>query len=196
MSTMVDGLKIGRKEEIQIAAAKLFGEKGFAGCSVRDIANAVGLGAASLYNHMESKDELLTSICFRCANEFLTGMGEIDVKGKTPDQKIRELIRLQIHIALNDRSSVTVFNDEWKHLQEPYLSRFLELRRKYETAYLRIIQDGIAEGIFKNVDAYLIYQMILSSLRWLHMPAVKKIKQSETELTEQITSIIIKGIVA
>ncbi len=32
-----------RKIEIQTAAAKLFMEKGFAACSVRDIAQAVGL---------------------------------------------------------------------------------------------------------------------------------------------------------
>ena len=185
-----------RKEEIQTAAAKLFGEKGYTACSVRDIASAVGLGAASLYNHMDSKEELLTTICFRCANEFLEGMKQIDVPRKSADQKIRELIRLQIHIALHDKSSVTVFNDEWRHLQEPYLSSFLGLRRTYETAYLRIIREGIDTGILKPVDPYLVYQMILSSLRWLHMPGAKKIKQREEELTKQITSIIIKGIIA
>ncbi len=184
-----------RKEEIQTAAAKLFGEKGFTASSVRDIAQAVGLGAASLYNHMGSKDELLTTICFRCAHEFLKGMKVIDLPGKSTDQKIRELIALQIHIALYDKSSVTVFNDEWRHLQEPFLSSFLELRRKYESAYLSIIREGIAQGILKNADAYLIYQMILSSLRWLHMPSARKIKLNQEALTEQITSIIIKGIV-
>ena len=185
-----------RRVEIQTAAAKLFGEKGFAASSVRDIAQAVGLGAASLYNHMGSKDELLTTICFRCANEFQDGMKKIDVPGKSPDKKIRELIALQIHIALNDKSSVTVFNDEWRHLQEPYLSSFLELRRNYETAYMTIIREGIEKGALKNMDAFLIYHMILSSLRWLHMPSARKVKLNEAQLTEQITSIIIKGIVA
>ena len=196
MDLTSDSVKIGRKEEIQIAAAKLFGEKGFAACSVRDIAQEVGLGAASLYNHMESKEELLTTICFRTAQKFLEGMQQIDVEEKTPDEKIRELIRLQIHIALHDRSSVTVFNDEWKHMPEPFLSSFLELRKTYEASYLKIIRRGIAAQILKSVDSYLIYQMILSSLRWLHMPGVKKIKQNEEELTAQITSIIIKGIAA
>src|SRR5258706_3275666 len=157
-----------RKKEIQIAASKLFGEKGFAACSVRDIAQAVGLGAASLYNHMESKDELLTTICFRCAHEFLEGMKSIDALTNGPEEKIKQLIRLQIHIALNDKSSVTVFNDEWRHMQEPHLTSFLELRRLYEKTYLRIIREGIQQSVFKDVDAYLIYQMILSSLRWLH----------------------------
>ncbi len=188
-------ISTNRKEEIQTAAARLFGEKGFAACSVRDIAQAVGLGAASLYNHMGSKDELLTTICFRCANEFLEGMKAIDVSSNGPEEKIKDLIRLQIHIALNDKSSVTVFNDEWRHLQEPYLSSFLELRRSYEKTYLRIIREGIQQGVFKPVDDYLIYQLILSSLRWLHLPSPKKNKLTEEELTEQITTILIKGIV-
>ena len=183
-----------RKEEIQYAAAKLFGEKGFAASSVRDIAQAVGLGAASLYNHMGSKDELLTTICFHCANEFLSGMEIIDTTLLKPEEKVKELIRLQIRIALHDESSLTVFNDEWRHLQEPFLSSFLELRRRYETTYLRIIREGIDSGVFIATDAYMIYQLILSSLRWLHMPGVKKTKLTEHELSEQITSILIKGI--
>jgi len=190
----MSGTNSKRKEEIQTAAAKLFGEKGFAACSVRDIAQAVGLGAASLYNHMGSKDELLTTICFRCANEFLVGMKSIDASSNEPQEKIKELIRLQIHIALNDKSSVTVFNDEWRHLQEPYLSSFLELRRSYEKTYLRIIREGIQKGVFKPVDDYLMYQLILSSLRWLHLPNLRKNKLTEAELTEQITMILIKGI--
>ncbi|MDQ3016074.1 MAG: TetR/AcrR family transcriptional regulator [Bacteroidota bacterium] len=183
-----------RKQEINSAAARLFGEKGFAGCSVRDIANEVGLGAASLYNHIGSKDELLNTICFRCANAFLEGMKEIDTKGKTPEEKIRELIRLQIHIALQDSSSVTVFNDEWRHLQEPQLTEFLDLRRIYERAYLRILKEGIDLQYFVDTDPYLMYQLILSSLRWLHQAGVKKIKQTEEQLTEQITTLLIKGI--
>lgn len=183
-----------RREEIQIAAARLFGEKGFAACSVRDIAHAVGLGAASLYNHMGSKDELLTTICFRCAHEFLEGMKSIDLSPIGPEEKIKDLIRLQIHIALNDKSSVTVFNDEWRHLQEPYLTSFLELRRSYEKTYLRIIREGIQQRVLKPMDDYLIYQLILSSLRWLHLPNLRKNKLSEAGLTEQITVILIKGI--
>ncbi|MFZ1677421.1 MAG: TetR/AcrR family transcriptional regulator [Saprospiraceae bacterium] len=189
------GISTNRKEEIHIAAAKLFGEKGFSACSVRDIAQAVGLGAASLYNHMDSKDELLTTICFRCADEFLEGMKRIDASGNGPEEKIKELIRLHIHIALNDKSSVTVFNDEWRHLQEPFLSNFLELRRSYEKTYLRIISEGIEKKVFTPVDEFIIYQMILASLRWLHLPNIKKTKLTEEALTEQITMILIKGIV-
>ena len=122
-------------------------------------------------------------------------MKKIEEEQTDPVEKIKELIRLQIRIALHDESSLTVFNDEWKHLQEPFLTSFLELRRTYETAYLRIIREGIASGKLKNTEAYLMYQMILSSLRWVHMPSAKKTKLNEQELTEQISSILINGIV-
>jgi AcrR family transcriptional regulator len=185
---------ITRKEEIRNAAARLFGEKGFAASSVRDIAQAVGLGAASLYNHMDSKDELLRSICFRCAEIFSSGMDSIDASTLNPLEKIERLIRLHIDIALHDKSSVTVFNDEWKHLQEPYLSTFLQMRRTYESNYLRIIRQGMDAQLVAKRDPMLIYQVILSSLRWLHQPGVKKLKGSESEITEQIIAVLIKGI--
>jgi AcrR family transcriptional regulator len=183
-----------RKQEIRTAAAKLFREKGFTASSVRDIANAVGLGAASLYNHIGSKDELLTTICFRCAEMFSDGMVEIDSRNVSPAEKLEALIRLHINIALHDNSSVTVFNDEWRHLQEPALSEFLTMRRAYERTYLRIIQDGISQGLFIETDPQLMYQVILSSLRWLHMPGVKKTKLTEDQLATQIINILIKGI--
>ena len=185
---------INRKAEIHEAAARLFREKGFAASSVRDIANAVGLGAASLYNHIGSKDELLTSICFRCAESFSEGMKAIDAMDINPLEKLEALIRLHINITLQDNSSTTVFNDEWRHLQEPYLFTFLQMRRTYETNYLRIIKQGIDSGLLLNTDPNLMYHVILSSLRWLHQPGVKKTKLSNAELTEQIIAILIKGI--
>ena len=51
-----------RKEEIRSCAARLFRKKGYKATSVRDIAQAVGVKPASLYNHINSKEELLLSL--------------------------------------------------------------------------------------------------------------------------------------
>jgi len=50
------------KERIMLAAVRLFAEKGYAAVSVRDIADAVHIKAASLYNHFESKEALFVEI--------------------------------------------------------------------------------------------------------------------------------------
>ena len=48
----------------------MFREKGYAGTSMRDLANAVGIEAASLYNHIKSKEDLLLQICVAVAQDF------------------------------------------------------------------------------------------------------------------------------
>jgi len=53
------------KERIFYASAKLFSEKGYSNVSVREIADNVGIKAASIYNHYPSKESILEDI-FDC----------------------------------------------------------------------------------------------------------------------------------
>ena len=50
------------------------------------------------------------------------------------------------------------------------------------------------QQLIEKKDPQLVYQLILSSLRWLHQPGVKKLKATESEIAEQIISLLIKGI--
>ncbi len=52
-----------KKDVITQKAAALFMKKGFHSTSMRDIAEAIGVEAPSLYNHIESKSEILKDIC-------------------------------------------------------------------------------------------------------------------------------------
>jgi len=53
---------IRTKDRILHAAVRLFSDRGYDKVSMRDIAAAVGIKAASIYNHYASKEELLKSI--------------------------------------------------------------------------------------------------------------------------------------
>ena len=50
------------KERILLAAVQLFSDVGFDNVSMRDIAKIAGIQAPSIYNHFESKQQLLSSI--------------------------------------------------------------------------------------------------------------------------------------
>ena len=56
--------------EIYNVAKKLFVEKGYAETSVRDIAAILNIKAASLYSHINSKEEILDYICEDVFNRF------------------------------------------------------------------------------------------------------------------------------
>ena len=59
------------KEKITEEALTLFAEKGYKGTSVKNIADAVGIKDASLYNHFKSKQEIFDSIVELIRNIFL-----------------------------------------------------------------------------------------------------------------------------
>ncbi|MDN5856301.1 MAG: TetR/AcrR family transcriptional regulator, partial [Actinomycetia bacterium] len=50
------------REAIFAAATRLFGERGYSGTTMRDIAKAVGILPGSLYAHIESKEAVLVEI--------------------------------------------------------------------------------------------------------------------------------------
>lgn len=53
------------REKILSTAIELFAEKGFGAVSIREIAAAVGIKGASIYNHFEGKDDILEAILAR-----------------------------------------------------------------------------------------------------------------------------------
>jgi len=64
--------KQSKKELIIQEAALIFKQKGYSATSMRELAEKVGMEAASLYNHIRSKDEILEEICFKVANQYVS----------------------------------------------------------------------------------------------------------------------------
>ena len=80
--------KASKKELILRKAAAMFREKGFAATSMRDLAETVGIEAASLYNHIRSKNEILEAICFDVANIFNTNIEIVEAGHQKAISKI------------------------------------------------------------------------------------------------------------
>src|ERR1043165_8123417 len=116
--------KASKKDLILQKAAAMFREKGFAATSMRDLAETVGIEAASLYNHIKSKNEILEAICFDVANRFNTNMDAIEPGNQKPINKVETLLRFHIQQMIENYEEVYVSDREWKHLSEPYLSNF------------------------------------------------------------------------
>ncbi len=95
-----------RKEEIIDVASQLFKEKGYSAVSVRDIALATGMKAASLYNHIESKQEILSILILELARNFTSGMAGVLKTDISPLQKIKKIIEMHIDITVNNSQAL------------------------------------------------------------------------------------------
>src|ERR1700676_5647925 len=141
-----------KKDIIVEKAAALFREKGFGAASMRDLAENVGVEAASLYNHIQSKSEILQAICFKVANDFLSHLEAVQSSPEPILKKLELIIRFHIRMMMDKYEFVYISDHEWRHLPEPYLSNFLNQRRSYRKRLGNIIEDGIERGEMKNIN--------------------------------------------
>ncbi len=182
-----------RKQVVFEEATRLFREKGYMASTMRELAERVGLKqASSLYNHYNNKEEILQQICFENAHQFINGIKTIDTTETQAIDKIKALIALHIRIATEDISSVTVFNDEWRHLTEPHLTTFLSLRKDYEERFKKIIIEGIESTQFKPLDPTFILYTLLNSIKWIHYGSNKKMDKKLLEAN--LTSLLLNGL--
>lgn len=157
-----------RKEQILHEAARLFRKKGYNATTVRMIASALGIEAASLYNHISSKQEILKTLLLPMAQRFAKGMDDIESRPVDAFEKLEELVALHVQLSLNHPDSISLITGEWVHLEEPALSEYSQMRRNYENRFKTIIQEGMNKGLLekRNLDVALF--SILSSLHWLY----------------------------
>lgn len=185
-----------RRDEIVHIASCLFKDKGYAATTMREIAEKIGIEAASMYNHIKGKDEILHDICFRIARAYEQKMSEILESPMDTIDSVKHIIRSHIDIICQDPNGVSVANHEWKHLSEPAHSEYKMARDKYEAQILAILEKGIKEGVIQNLPPHIILYTILSALRWVEI-AYKPGKEWKPELLEDtISTILLQGIVS
>ena len=186
--------KASKKEFILKKAAQMFREKGFAATSMRDLAETVGIEAASLYNHIRSKNEMLETICFDVANRFTMFMDELDTNNQGSIKKIETLLRFHIKQMIENFEEVIVCDREWKHLDEPYLSNFHNQRRNYRKRFASIIEEGIKNGEIKKVDAPTVVLIMLHSVNGIESWHRSTAKITAKELEDNMVLIMIDGL--
>ena len=184
---------VSRKEVILKASAKLFLEKGYKAASMRDLAVKVGVEAASLYNHIRSKAELLHDICFNVANVFFEHINTVEASVDTPLNKLEILLRFHIKQMINNYEEVYVSDREWRYLADPYLSNFQNQRRSYRKRFAAIIQSGIEQGQINKIDASTAVLVILHAISGIDSWHRSTHKVSGEELEENIVTILIEG---
>ncbi len=183
-----------KKELILNKASKLFREKGFAATSMRDLAETVGVEAASLYNHIQSKAEILESIISRTALKCVNHLESLENESLTSLQKLEALIRFHVKMMLNHFTDYHVMTHEWIHLNETNLSRFMAQRRSYVQKMESFIDEGIQKGEIKKINAYVAVLTILSAVRGLEFWHRSQKKISPEELEENMVLHLISGL--
>lgn len=182
-----------RKKEIISTASSLFKERGYSAVTMRDLAKAMGIKAASLYNHIDSKQHILNEIILEIAEKFTAGINTIEQMDSSSTEKVRQIIKLHVVITSENSDGMASLNNDWMHLEEN-LEYYLKLRNNYEERFRNILKKGIESREFTAIDVEVMLFSILSTLRSLYLWIPKKENLDISNLASDLSSILIEGI--
>ena len=182
-----------RKDEIIQTSAILCKKKGFSAVTMRDIAKAMGIKAASLYNHIKSKQEILSEIIISLAEQFTEQMKIIKNSNDSSIDKLKQIVTLHVNITSNNQFGMASLNNDWMHL-EAELEYYLKLRRNYENDFRSIIEKGIEHDELVNGNSEVMLFSMLSTLRSLYIWLPKKEDLDIRKFTNELSLVLINGI--
>lgn len=141
-----------RYREVMDAYAVQFADKGYAGASMRDIAQALGVQQASLYYYFESKDAALAAICEAGVLRFIDELRAIVGSSAPAAHKLRAAI--ENHLSpLRSRpygDYVRVFLLYRHELPNGPNQRVATLARTYQLLIEKLFEDGREDGEFRS----------------------------------------------
>lgn len=182
-----------KREQIIKEAAFLFKQKGYSATSMRELAEQVGMEAASLYNHIRSKDEILEEICFNVANEYVAHIGIIEEMEASTTDKLKELISLHVRMIITGPNEVSVANNDWKNLSDTKKELYKQVRKGYEKRIGGLIREGMQRGEIREVQVSVALFTLLSSLRWIELWYKPERDVTPAQLEKDLTTLLLEG---
>lgn len=156
---------ISKREQILQTSTRLFRHKGYAATSMQDIAKDMGIKAASLYNHISSKQEILNELLNVGAELFLNGMNEVRSSSLAPMEKIEKLISLHVQLSIRHTDLMALMAVEWRHLDDASRSKHNGMRENYEADFRLILKEAREAGAIQSIDLDIALFSILTTLQ-------------------------------
>jgi AcrR family transcriptional regulator len=123
-------------------ATEFFYEKGYHGTSMREIAAAAGIKAASVYNHFAGKEDILFEITSGTMNEMLAGGRTAISSAASPEAELRRLVEFHVRYSAENRLRAKVADDQLHALTPARRKDVLEIRDQYEALFRDVLTRG------------------------------------------------------
>jgi AcrR family transcriptional regulator len=182
-----------RKAIVQ-AAIECFYEHGYEGTSVQDVVERAGVTKGAFYHHFTKKDDLLIHIHDRFMDQLLAALQELVARRLPPRQALAVLIEDIVVATATYQREYVIFFEQRRNLSEEPFQQVRAKRDEYERLVVRTIEDGVAQGVFRDVPsahvlAFGVIGMAAWAYHWYHPSGM-----TPQEIGRMYADVVLDGI--
>lgn len=187
-----------KRLKILLASKDVFEAMGYHEAKISEIAKVAGVGKGTVYEYFNSKQSLFEEMVI-----FLIDMG-FDMMSKQISEKDNAFDRLKViqamekEISLNHGKLFSLILSRISYASETLKSKFFMTRDRELKLIEGIIESGIKEGIFKDINTKYFALIFKGAMGQAHMSAgcmhESEIKPIESHLSDELFDVLINSI--
>ncbi|MBW1861496.1 MAG: TetR family transcriptional regulator [Deltaproteobacteria bacterium] len=183
------------KKKIIGQSVLLFGRKGYAATSIRDISQALDVSIATLYYYFNNKEDLLFTIIESIGNDLLSILENVRDETEDPLEGLRNMLSSQIALTDKKKDMVKIYVEEQYNLSKKSREIIYKQHRKIYDVYIDQLKELRRRGIISSdqlsVTAFAIFGMVNWCYRWYQRDGGLSIE----DVTQRLINMIFYGIV-
>ena len=182
------------KQHILEAAAQIFSTKGYHATSMQDIADAVSLKKASLYHHIDSKQNVLIEILDQALDMVIEQVSQA-TRGDFPTpEKLRRAMSTYLNTLAEHRELAAVLLLEYRSLDTPQYTDHITRRDRFENLWRDLIVEGQDQGLFDCPDPAQAARALLGVMNWTITWYRPQGALSPNEIADQYADLLLYGL--
>jgi TetR/AcrR family transcriptional regulator, cholesterol catabolism regulator len=175
-------------------AAALFSSKGYTATSTREIAAGLGMRKASLYYHIQTKEDLLYVIAKSSLEQIRGDVESALTNTADPLERVRVLISAHIHSLLRDQDKHAAALAEMHLLSPQRRAQVVALRDNYEEMVRSILQRAQAAGVLRaDIPAKYLCLGLLGLMNRVVVWHRRKGPLAPAQLADLLTEVFLAG---
>jgi len=143
-----------RRQQIMVAAKRVFSDKGFNKATMEDNAQEAELSPGTLYLYFKNKEELYASLSLRILQYLLIRVEHVnEEKDAGPEEKLKSLVDAMYDVyEFDPLIIINMFHlqssETLKNLSPQLMEEIKVLSRKSLGSISQIFKEGVDQGIF------------------------------------------------
>ncbi|HSQ16495.1 MAG TPA: TetR/AcrR family transcriptional regulator [Anaerolineales bacterium] len=181
-----------RRGEMLNAAMGVILHKGFLETSMREIAEAAGVGKSTLYDYFPSKDEIMIAYVVDEVERLTAQAQAIIAQDISVSEKFRRIWHNHLQSMLANKHMYIKISFESQRLSLESQQRIQVHRHAYQDMLCELVEEGIRQGEFRPVNPLLAIRGMFSLIT--PVAYTSRPTGSPEQMLEEALDIIFNGL--